>query len=277
MYENKYVKKKKRRIAVAIGTGVSATGVGALAIVAFLGRFVGTFTVSLNAESVELSLSEKSSFKNPTTHLMIDYLPSFEECTYSVIHNEESNVDNEELHYNDQGPANINTENNEVTSLNYFKYTFFVKNVGEMSAAYTVSYNIIENKTVTDVENGVEIERSLLDTMRVAIYCNEASSESHESKVYAQKAKEKHVNEEGQDTWQEYIARSDDEYGFAEMFDSDNRIHQDKPVYNFQKDDVNRYTIVIWLEGEDPQSVNHKEAPKGASVKLGVEINAYEN
>jgi len=38
--------------------------------------------------------------------------------------------------------------------------------------------------------------------------------------------------------------------------------------------EMRRYTIVTWLEGF--RSDNTKPAPAGASIKLGVEINAYE-
>ena len=39
--------------------------------------------------------------------------------------------------------------------------------------------------------------------------------------------------------------------------------------------EVRKYTVVTWLEGF--RSSNDKLAPEGASIKLGVEINAYEN
>ena len=48
------------------------------------------------------------------------------------------------------------------------------------------------------------------------------------------------------------------------------------PVRYFDQSNMNRYTVVTWIEGYDPQS-GGDEAPEGASIKLGVEINAYEN
>ena len=39
--------------------------------------------------------------------------------------------------------------------------------------------------------------------------------------------------------------------------------------------EIRRYTIVTWLEGF--RSSNEQLAPDGATIKLGVEINAYEN
>ena len=40
---------------------------------------------------------------------------------------------------------------------------------------------------------------------------------------------------------------------------------------------MRRYTVVIWLEGEDPQSKPDTEYPEGATLKLGVDITAHEN
>ena len=38
-----------------------------------------------------------------------------------------------------------------------------------------------------------------------------------------------------------------------------------------------RYTMVVWLEGADPQSVPSEDYPEGATLKLSVDISAYEN
>ena len=47
-------------------------------------------------------------------------------------------------------------------------------------------------------------------------------------------------------------------------------------VDNFIRNDIRRYTIVFWLEGYDPQSRPDEEHPEGATLKLGVDISAYE-
>ena len=65
-------------------------------------------------------------------------------------------------------------------------------------------------------------------------------------------------------------------YGYAEKFEAEDRVTTLR-VKDFKQDDIRRYTIVTWLEGEDPESDHRKEAPKGAKIKIGVEINAYEN
>ena len=41
--------------------------------------------------------------------------------------------------------------------------------------------------------------------------------------------------------------------------------------------EVTRYTLVTWLEGYMSGTEVEENAPLGATIKLGVEINAYEN
>ena len=48
-------------------------------------------------------------------------------------------------------------------------------------------------------------------------------------------------------------------------------------VGNFAKNDVKRYTLVVWLVVEDPDTDNSDEPPEGATLNLGVDIAAYEN
>lgn len=283
MYDQKLVKKRKRRIGALIGTSISMAGVGALVIVAFLGRFVGTFTVSLNNENVEISLSETKAFDDPTSFLMIDALPPYGEYTYSkIIDEKETVLDSEETTY--LSGCKIDAETGNLIETQYFKYTFFVKNTGTVTAKYDFHLNILENTLSDD-------GRSLLDTLRVMVYENDANTDEHNKlgdkelnpnhQVFARRAYQGNYIGDKK-VWNEYIAYSakgeadQQAYGLADLFESEQRITTSS-VRNFEKDDIKRYTIVTWLEGSDPSSASDSSAPKGATLKLGVEINAYEN
>ena len=85
MYELEYVKKRKRRKVALLVGGVSTIVVTSLAIVSFLGRFVGTFTVSLETRNVDLTLSEKSDFANRSSYLRVNNVSHFQEFTYSAL------------------------------------------------------------------------------------------------------------------------------------------------------------------------------------------------
>ena len=153
---------------------------------------------------------------------------------------------------------------NEVLSLNYFKYTFYVKNTGTRPASYDLIVKILDSKADTD-------GREVTDTLRFMIYDNDANSDAHNSIVYA---KEKYHFDDNSEPQKEFV--SSEQYGYAELFESDTTITT-HTVRNFDAGSVRRYTLVMWLEGYDEQSSYLRDAPSNADIKLGVEINAYES
>jgi hypothetical protein len=251
---------------------IAIIGLSVLAIVAFLGRNVGTFTVSLNNSDIRLSLSESRSFQDSTSFLRINDVKKFQEYTYQSLPSDQQ-LDNEENSY--LYGANYD-ENNKIQSMNFFKYTFYVKNVSNVSASYDMNFEITDNHAARD-------GRYLDDTLRVMVYENndDELSSSHNKTVYAKKAAIANRTAEGDKVFNEYIStnysQADEDhpcYGLAETFESETKIASLK-VKNFNKDEVKRYTVVTWLEGYDPQS--NGNAPEGAKIKIGVKINAYEN
>ena len=265
MYDFRYVKKRKTRVWVAIGAGISTIVVATLSIVSFLGRFVGTFTVRLETGVVALALCEKHDFEEPTSYLRINQLPSFQECEYATLVDRvgDSELDTEKSGY--LHGAKYDRDGVTIKAINYFKYTFYVKNVGEVPASYDLTVNIVDTKS----DNGKLVE----DTLRVMIYDNDDDESIHNKTVYAKESLTSHIDEEGKVSYLERI--STEEYGYAEPFESARVIttlYQDE----FNVGQIKRYTLVLWLEGNDPESNREHDAPKNARLKIGVEINAYE-
>ena len=267
MYELEYVRKRKRRKFIALGAGVSTVVVSSLSIVAFLGRFVGTFTVSLETRNVELTLSETSDFAISSSYLRANNVSSFQEFTYSEfdqLYGGDEVIDSETSKY-DLG-ANPPDEEGKVT-YNFFKYTFFLKNVGRTPASYNFSLNIVDNVLSDD-------GRSLDSTMRVMLY------EDGEKNVYAKAESTPRMDAHGNPDYRAPISIDEkdatDTYpfqGYADTFASSTVV----TTFSGKTIDIaetKRYTIVTWLEGF--RSSNLEKAPKGATIKLGVEINAYE-
>ena len=157
MYRLEYVRKRKRRIIVAIVGGISTVVVSTFAIVSFLGRFVGTFTVSLEARDVELTLLEKEDSTHYSSFLRVNNVAPFQEFTYSYFDNYggDSVIDSENSDI--KTGANLD-DNGNMTSFNFFKYTFYVKNIGSSAAKYDWTVNILEDVKSYD-------GRSLLDTL----------------------------------------------------------------------------------------------------------------
>ena len=275
MVELAYVKKRRRRKAVAVLAGAASLATGTFVLVAYLGRFVGTFTVALDSGDVKLSLSEKSSFENATSYIKFDQLPSFDLTTFTNLP-EANEIDNEQSDY--LYGAIPDGKGNSV--LKYFKTTFYVRNTGEVTASYDVKVNITKNDPGTTAKGGLVY----LDTiLRVMVYENDGESDNHNYTVYARKRSTPNSSTVESDIFKEYTSFSNAndlaKYGedlpfLAEMFETDNTVVT-LSNNGFAKGETKRYTIVTWLEGEDIDAQGNP--PKGGNLKLGVTINAYEN
>ena len=285
MYKSEFVKKKKRRKVVAVITGISGITVAVLVIISFLGKYVGTFTIKLESGSMRLALSEYSGnvsseddpdnpdptpihddYAELSTYLRVNALYPFHETTYSHLMDVGDDVLDSEKTSWDYG-ANLDNFG-EVSSLNYFKFTFFVRNLGSQAANYELSLNITDSRAGTD-------GRTLEDTMRVMLYENYETSKDHRKRIFAKTSATKHYDEEGKASFQEAISYTQDYadkrhlpfYGYAEEFESSERITSYK-VENFMGYEVMRYTVVYWLEGYDPQSTTELTAPQNAVINI---------
>ena len=275
MYDQQYVKKRRRRKIAAVVAFFATIGVTSLIITAFLGHTTGTFTVAVVNSSVSLALSTTEDFANQTSFLRIDTLPRLKETTYECLPAADI-LDNEEVTYKD---LILKGETEKDDYLEVIKYTFYVKNVGNTTAKYNLNVNVSDRTKAIDGTG-----RTLDDTLRVMVYENDPSKEGRlEPTVFAKEAAEYNYDVDGNKTRREFVStypsgsnQEDAEHKLATSFLPGQTVAK-YSVSNFAKNYIKRYTIAIWLEGEDPQSTNDKQFPEGASVKLGVDIAAYEN
>lgn len=271
MYDQQYVKKRRRRKVAIIVAGISTIVVTSFAIVAFLGRHSGYFTVSLDAGKVSVALSQSSKFETPTSYLRVDELPEFKEYSFSSLPNS-GVLDNEDTNY--LYGATYKNDNTTIDTFNYFKYTFHVKNNGGEACKYSIKLNIIENSPGYD-------GRRLDDTLRVRVFDTSLATGESTDVTFARRSHSYHLDDDGNEDFREAISvtkrdasPSDPFINYATNFENDERVFsRDVPLFNVGE--IRRYTVVMWLEGWDPESLN-VDPPKGASLKLGVQINAYE-
>ena len=274
MYDLQFVKKRRRRRAAALISLIAGIGISSFVTISFFTGKVGSFSVSLSNESVKLSLSEKVSFDNATSYLRLDDVLPFQEYHYKDLP-DASILDDEMTAYNDLRAIGLD-DNKNPECMYYVKYTFYVKNSGNTTAHYTLSLNLTDRNRTRD-----GTERSLEDTLRVMVFENDASSTEHDYKIYAKEAAGNNRLRNGEITNKEFVGYNsvggteDDNHPLAETFYSADVVCT-RDVANFKYGDIKRYTIVFWLEGEDPQSNTSDEAPQDAKLKLGVEIRAYE-
>ena len=104
---------------------------------------------------------------------------------------------------------------------NYLAYTFFVKNISE---------EITEYRTTIDI---LSVIKNVDDAIRVAVYLN------GEKTVYAKRKP---------DTFEPEVGT----VPFYKVDQVMNELHED-----FKPDEVHKYTVVVWLEGNDSECIDN--------------------
>lgn len=181
----------------------------------------GSFTITVKdygERSYALSLSENSSFRQSTSRLNAVSLKDVDNITYTNL------------------PENLNDVDGAHNGENYLAYTFYVKNVGEKECTYQYTLSIVQATMGVDA------------AVRVRIYFN-ADYYKAESDTY---------NLSG--AYTEYAKPKTGGNGQPEV-DPGNRVMTNfysndvvatQRVSAFKPGDVAKMTVVIWLEGEDP-------------------------
>lgn len=116
-------------------------------------------------------------------------------------------------------PEDIDSIDGPHNGNNYMAYTFYVKNNSNDTIAYSVSLNILS------------VIKNVDDAVRVVVYKN------GEKTVYAKRT-----------------PIGDIEPGTTPFVSNDKVMSE---LYeNFKPNDVDKYTVVVYLEGDDPQCIN---------------------
>lgn len=208
-----------RVVPVAIGVIVALLVL--VYVLSLLFNKYGSFTVSIkdiNDRRYGLSLSETDTFLHATSRLNSNAAKDID------------NIDGNTL------PNNLNDVNGEHNGDNYVAYTFYVKNSGELACSY--EYSLVVTRATVNIDAAA----------RVRVYFN--------PNYY--KAATDEYNYSG--AYTDYAKPSTSGNGKPEV-DPDNRVMTnfasanvvcEGRVDDFGAGDLGKITIVIWLEGNDP-------------------------
>lgn len=131
-------------------------------------------------------------------------------------------------------PTNINDEaDGSHNGENYLAYTFYIENQGSATVKYW--YEILIDDVIKDIDKAI----------RIMVYLN------GESTVYAKENSSGNPESE------------------TETFNSSNSVLL-KERANFDSGAIDKMTIVIWIEGDDPDCI---DALIGGEMKMHLEIN----
>ena len=117
---------------------------------------------------------------------------------------------------------------------NYIAYTFYIENVGDKISHYYT--RILIEDVIKDVDEAVRIR--LYKNDEIVTYAKEAYNGEAEPNTI--------------------------------KFDSEEVVMQQK-VENFEPGSIDKYTVVVWLEGRDPQCTN---SLYGGEFKMKMEFNS---
>lgn len=191
-------------------------------VISLLFNKYGSFTIMLKDtgdRSYSLSLCEYSDFRNPTTRLNSDAAINI------------TNISGNSL------PTNLNDIDGSHNGENYLAYTFYLKNSGELTCSYR--YSLIISRATIGIDAAA----------RVRVY--------YTPDYY--KAETKATNY-GDGSYVDYAKPKTNANGAPEI-DPDNRVMVNfldgktvvsKDIDNFAPGDIAKITVVVWLEGDDP-------------------------
>ncbi len=209
-----------RRIIPAVSGAIIALLV-IVYVISLLFNKYGSFTIKIkdyNDRNYALSLSENEKFVNPVTVLNAKAAKNI------------TNIDGNTL------PSNLNDVNGEHNGKNYVAYTFYVKNSGTLEFAY--DYKLVISKMTSGLDSAV----------RVRLYYTPFYFRAEEN-VYDYGG-----------SFVEYAKAKTGGNGAPEV-DPENRVMTNflssgvvtaGTVEAFKPGDISKITVVIWIEGNDP-------------------------
>jgi len=248
MVNQKSIKKRRRKRRIIFATSISAILITAFIIIAFLSNYVGNFTISLIDYETRLALSTSPGMEDSTTHLALEGFANAVPYTKSDI--DKANLDTD---VGGEKSLIYEISDDQEAGL-YFAYTFFVTNVGDGPCFYYYGINI--NDETTGDNN-----KLISDAMRIRMYENiyeeDETSETmtHDYMDYTRYNIESSDDESLNSATRAYLASCEEEFdeGQLKYFNnSDTIVLSDDDQTKLWPNEIVRYTLVIWIEGDDP-------------------------
>jgi len=220
-----------------------------LMIIVFAGATIlnkaGNFTVNLNPDAFNkngIAISSTEDFKNPTIMLQGTAVNDMWNITKDWMLNNPNN----KQYYNKgdktyQSIADIDKVPGSHNGKDYIAYTFWIENSGTKEAGYYGSIDI------DSVAKGAD------EAIRVLVFQNGVPTE------YGKVPKDP--------------AAKNANFGIDKYFASANKV-MELTRENMKVGEKDRYTVIIWLEGWDPECVNNI---MGGEVKLSMNFKVLED
>ncbi|MDD5885054.1 MAG: hypothetical protein PUC66_03310 [Erysipelotrichaceae bacterium] len=285
----RYARRQKQKRVALIVTSVGAVGTLMLGIIAFLGRVSGQFTIRLDKQTISqnLKLSEHKSAGTPSDLLVASGLENaYVTTAKDVLSYVDTLKGEEELDGSHNFSRTLPGEEGKSTNL-ALVYTFYAIN---SSAADSISYNV--SMAIDNYTSPTNYAVQPYSYLRVALFENVCTAEGEEETqaftVYASANQHSQgTNPGGAEDYRECLSDYstvdglrmarydyDGNHGYCEEFEGNMQIF-DRPAVTLLARQTMRYTVVVWLEGADPEC--YGQAPEGASFTFTMTFAAANN
>lgn len=211
----------------------SAAGLlGVSFLASSLTEYKGTFTINLTADMLKAGfvLSDTADFAKKSSHLKTDKI---KELTNITLEDIAQNVDMIDGSHNGD---------------NYLAYTFYIRNEGENPQSYI--YRLTMGSSTKDVDEAVWI--LLFEDGRQLIYANKSADGNPEG-LYGYAA-EPPFYECCYNSEQYY--QEDGAWGLWTTPECQDGCVAQGTLEDIQPGEYHKYTVVIWVEGYDPECTN---------------------
>lgn len=179
----------------------------------------GDFTVTMDKDAYNMGiiLSETPDFSQSSRFLTGEKCENMADCTLAWLPDDIDDID-----------GSHNRSNGE----EFLAYTFYVKNAGNVDVDYEAEI------LIDAVSLGVD------EAMRVMIFHNGEPTIYAKPQMGTTDKLEENLNDNGESV-----------YSVDKNFVSNTKIMENE-VEMFRAGDIDKYTVVVWLEGWDPECVN---------------------
>ena len=266
MIDTKLVKRRKRRNFAIIFTSIATFCVACFVIIAVLSSYVGNYSIGIKGYESLLALSKDETFENESSYLRFNGMKNMIDCPwyYRELENHDY-IDNSENQTEEKGKNRVGDQN----AYLYYSHTFYLANVGTKACSYYFTMAIDDDNP--DPLTGLRVD----DILRIRVYENEVLEDSivqtHNFKDYTkynkyigtQENKNEYIKE--CDQWElegklKYFMEDDPDYIIKYKVD------QLKPNQKI------RYTVVFWLEANDPECEGRRNEVSKAGLTLSTNI-----
>lgn len=215
----KYARRLRRILPATAGLALSLLVI--VYVVSMLVTQNGSFTINVkdyDDRSYALALSETASFKTQTSALKAGEVFHIDNITYTNL------------------PDDLNDVDGSHNGENYLAYTFYLKNTGQKECSYRYQLDI--TRATVGIDGAVRVR-----IYYTPDYYQSQSEQYHYGGDYIDYAKPK-TGGNGQ---------PEEDPGNRTMtnFVSGDIVAQGQKM-DFRPGDISKFTVVIWLEGEDP-------------------------